>query len=110
MSLSFTPRPSQATILQYSGGMLGVAAVPGSGKTHTLSALAARLISQGRLGAGQEILIVTLVNSAVDNFTARLRTFTNDLDLIPDLGYRVRTRSEERRVGKECRSRWSPYH
>src|SRR3712207_829154 len=24
---------------------------------------------------------------------------------IPDL-----TRSEERRVGKECRSRWSPYH
>src|SRR2546430_8705198 len=24
-------------------------------------------------------------------------------------GYRV-NRSEERRVGKECRSRWSPYH
>ena len=23
---------------------------------------------------------------------------------------RYRTRSEERRVGKECRSRWSPYH
>src|SRR3989442_4426991 len=23
---------------------------------------------------------------------------------------RQRTRSEERRVGKECRSRWSPYH
>ena len=22
----------------------------------------------------------------------------------------VETRSEERRVGKECRSRWSPYH
>ena len=22
----------------------------------------------------------------------------------------ARTRSEERRVGKECRSRWSPYH
>ena len=26
-----------------------------------------------------------------------------------DLG-RPTTRSEERRVGKECRSRWSPYH
>src|SRR3712207_9072156 len=30
------------------------------------------------------------------------------------LGYKVKTRgnlrSEERRVGKECRSRWSPYH
>ena len=23
---------------------------------------------------------------------------------------RLRRRSEERRVGKECRSRWSPYH
>ena len=22
----------------------------------------------------------------------------------------IATRSEERRVGKECRSRWSPYH
>ena len=24
--------------------------------------------------------------------------------------FRDRIRSEERRVGKECRSRWSPYH
>ena len=24
--------------------------------------------------------------------------------------YQAETRSEERRVGKECRSRWSPYH
>ena len=24
--------------------------------------------------------------------------------------YLMRMRSEERRVGKECRSRWSPYH
>src|SRR3712207_9303102 len=32
----------------------------------------------------------------------------------PKLGAHVKkvgeTRSEERRVGKECRSRWSPYH
>src|SRR2546422_5675920 len=25
-------------------------------------------------------------------------------------GRRIEERSEERRVGKECRSRWSPYH
>ena len=25
-------------------------------------------------------------------------------------GHAARSRSEERRVGKECRSRWSPYH
>ena len=33
---------------------------------------------------------------------------------IPENGFiyafRVQVRSEERRVGKECRSRWSPYH
>ena len=27
-----------------------------------------------------------------------------------DLDELIETRSEERRVGKECRSRWSPYH
>ena len=27
-------------------------------------------------------------------------------DQLPD----IQLRSEERRVGKECRSRWSPYH
>ena len=30
-------------------------------------------------------------------------------DLV-DLKYIELCRSEERRVGKECRSRWSPYH
>ena len=29
-------------------------------------------------------------------------------EIFYDVGYKVR--SEERRVGKECRSRWSPYH
>ena len=27
-----------------------------------------------------------------------------------DFNLNILTRSEERRVGKECRSRWSPYH
>ena len=44
-------------------------------------------------------------------------TLTRDKqDFVPIEPNRVRmyvcgmTRSEERRVGKECRSRWSPYH
>ena len=28
----------------------------------------------------------------------------------PYVKYVLEDRSEERRVGKECRSRWSPYH
>src|SRR5256885_12696631 len=44
----------------------------------------------------------------VDLSTARLlRRRAHELD--PDLEI-LRLRSEERRVGKECRSRWSPYH
>jgi len=34
-----------------------------------------------------------------------------DLALFPeDKEMEIILRSEERRVGKECRSRWSPYH
>src|SRR5690348_17895519 len=33
-----------------------------------------------------------------------------DLERAPVLFRRLHERSEERRVGKECRSRWSPYH
>ena len=29
---------------------------------------------------------------------------------VPGHWMNAKTRSEERRVGKECRSRWSPYH
>jgi DNA helicase-2/ATP-dependent DNA helicase PcrA len=66
MTLPFTPRPSQKNILRYDGGRLGIAAVPSAGKTHILSALAAQIIQSGALGDDQEVLIVTLVNSAVD--------------------------------------------
>ena len=32
------------------------------------------------------------------------------LALVGGIGIMLLNRSEERRVGKECRSRWSPYH
>ena len=32
------------------------------------------------------------------------------LDALMEKDPMSRVRSEERRVGKECRSRWSPYH
>lgn len=92
MTASFTPRPSQQQILRYNGGRLGIAAVPGAGKTHILSALAAKLIQEGRLGDDQEVLIVTLVNSAVDNFRTRIeRFFERDQKVISLYKYRVRT-------------------
>ena len=41
-------------------------------------------------------------------WTRALRMSGNPL--VPPLGEVLDRRSEERRVGKECRSRWSPYH
>ncbi|HCR71949.1 MAG TPA: ATP-dependent helicase [Anaerolineae bacterium] len=90
MSYVFSPRPSQQNILQYNGGRLGIAAVPGAGKTHILSALAAQLIQNNELQDGQEVLIVTLVNSAVDNFENRIKGFfDNKIQAL--YKYRVRT-------------------
>ena len=87
---NFIPRSSQQDILKYRGGRLGIAAVPGAGKTHILSALAAKIIQEDWLGDDQEVLIVTLVNSAVDNFESRIkRFFDNPLQAL--YRYRVRT-------------------
>ena len=91
MTLPLTLRPSQASILRYRGGKMGISAVPGSGKTFTLSALAAQIITSRVLERDQEVLIVTLVNSAVDNFASRISKLVEQRGLLPHLGYRVRT-------------------
>jgi len=70
---------------------MGVSAVPGSGKTVTLSALAAKLIASDLLEDDQEVLVVTLVNSAVDNFARQVGAFVKEKGLLPHVGYRVRT-------------------
>ncbi len=70
---------------------MGVSAVPGSGKTQTLSYLAAKLIRERIEEEEEEVLIVTLVNSAVENFSARVSAFIQSYGLLPHTGYRVRT-------------------
>ena len=54
-----------------------------------------------------------------EEYGAALSTFGQYLSSVSDLKlqqaidaqyYEALLRSEERRVGKECRSRWSPYH
>ncbi len=87
----FKPRPKQQEVLSYTSGKMGVSAVPGSGKTVTLSALAAQLVASGVLEDDQEVLVVTLVNSAVDHFAGRVAAFVQERGLLPHIGYRVRT-------------------
>ncbi|MBN1137460.1 MAG: ATP-dependent helicase, partial [Anaerolineae bacterium] len=86
----FRPRSGQKQALAYRGGKMGISAVPGSGKTHTLAALATQLVAEA-IGDGQEVLIVTLVNSAVDNFKLRINQAISQRRLLPGYGYRVRT-------------------
>lgn len=84
-------RRAQSDILSYDGGKMGVSAVPGSGKTYTLSLLAATLIERNVLQDNQEILVVTLVNSAVDNFAKKISEFVKETGLPRNYGYRIRT-------------------
>ncbi|UCC65400.1 MAG: ATP-dependent helicase [Anaerolineae bacterium] len=87
----FRPRPSQQKILAYRGGKMGISAVPGSGKTHTLAYLAAQIVATRLEDDDQEVLIVTLVNAAVNNFISRVNSFVQAQGLLPNIGYRVRT-------------------
>lgn len=88
-------RPSQQRIINYRRGKMGVSAVPGSGKTFTLSHLAARLVARlGERGLTdeQEVLIVTFSNSAVNSIKARVAGILQaERMLMAYVGYRVRT-------------------
>ena len=89
--MNFKPRPKQAEVLSYTHGTMGIAAVPGSGKTWTLSQLAAKLILDGQLQNDQEILVVTFANAAVENFSNRIGNFIEANGLPRNVGYKVRT-------------------
>jgi DNA helicase-2/ATP-dependent DNA helicase PcrA len=85
-------RPSQARILEYQHGRMAISAVPGSGKTFTLSLLAAQIITDSRVNpnAGQQVLIVTYLNSSVDTFRVRIRQRLDEMGR-PAVGFDVRT-------------------
>lgn len=88
-------RPSQEAVLAYTGGKMAVTAVPGAGKTFTLSHLAARLAEQladAGLAEEQEVLIVTFTNPAVNSFRRKIADLLRqERGLLPYVGYRVRT-------------------
>ena len=52
---------------------------------------------------------VIVVGAGADAVDYKLISICHKGDVVVSQDYGV-ARSEERRVGKECRSRWSPYH
>ena len=64
------------------------------------------IISIFGIATGVTALIVVL--SVMNGFQKEIRGQL--LKVTPHMQMSYQLRSEERRVGKECRSRWSPYH
>src|SRR5256885_4874505 len=63
---------------------------------------------------GNALAVQHKVADAIPEYQEALRLNPKDAQAHNNLGNALveqgRVRSEERRVGKECRSRWSPYH
>ena len=81
-----------------------------------------RLI-MGEKGTGKTKKLIELINASAAEENGNVVCIEAKSTMTFDIHYHVRLisadeyqittyegRSEERRVGKECRSRWSPYH
>src|SRR3712207_9366208 len=71
-----------------------------------------RVALVGYTNVGKSTIMNMLSKSEVfaeDKLFATLDTTVRKV-VVDNLPFLLADRSEERRVGKECRSRWSPYH
>ena len=81
------------------------------------------IVKELKAGESREEAYYSVIDQAdsyydKDMLELALKTYKKALTIIPDDSYALgrikaihrQQRSEERRVGKECRSRWSPYH
>src|SRR3712207_3545603 len=101
------------------GEVLGVVGESGAGKSVTGSAVIGLIDPPGRIAGGEIRLSGLRIDNLPPEEMRKVRgkrigmIFQDPLTSLNPL-YRVSEqlveRSEERRVGKECRSRWSPYH
>ena len=80
------------------GLLISIEGPDGAGKTTVLEALLPRL---------REVYPAQVVTTREPGGVAIAEQIR---EVILDVDNTAMDRSEERRVGKECRSRWSPYH
>ena len=72
--------PEQEEIFNYKEEIMAVPSVPGSGKTFTLTHLPLKLSKE--IDENSKILILTYMNSAVENFYERLKTLDKNVSNI----------------------------
>ena len=83
-------REDQTPIINYTGGTMAVPAVPGAGKTFIVTNLVAKILEQNLNGKGK-ILILTYMNSAVNNFKSRIKGILEEKGIEKSNSYEVMT-------------------
>ena len=58
----------------------------------------------------ESAVLARCLDSIADLMDEIIIVDTGSTDNTKEIAAQYTSRSEERRVGKECRSRWSPYH
>jgi DNA helicase II / ATP-dependent DNA helicase PcrA len=83
-------RTGQQGLASWRGGEMAVSAVPGAGKSHSLSVAAAIAIAQNQLHSRKQLVVVTYTRSAAANIKSKIRDRLKDL-MLPPGGFVVHT-------------------
>ncbi len=83
-------RTGQQGLANWTGGEMAVSAVPGAGKSHSLSVAAAIAIAQNKLHSRRQLIVVTYTRSAAANIKSKIRDRLKDL-MLPPGGFVVHT-------------------
>ena len=83
-------RSGQQGLANWRGGEMAVAAVPGAGKSHSLSVAAAIAIAQNQLHSRRQLVVVTYTRSAAANIKSKIRDRLKTL-MLPPGGFVVHT-------------------
>ncbi|OKH21231.1 DNA helicase UvrD [Hydrococcus rivularis NIES-593] len=83
-------RPGQRDLADWKGGQMAISAVPGAGKSHSLSVAAAIAIARYQLHARKQLVIVTYTRSAAASIKDKIKQQLKELQL-PQTGFSVQT-------------------
>ena len=83
-------RTGQQGLASWQGGEMAVSAVPGAGKSHSLSVAAAVAIARNQLHSRRQLVVVTYTRSAAANIRSKIRDRLKDL-MLPPGGFVVYT-------------------
>ena len=89
-SLRSSLRRGQQGLARWSEGEMAVSAVPGAGKSHSLSVAAAIAIARNQLHSRRQLIVVTYTRSAAASIKSKIRDRLKDL-MLPPGGFVVHT-------------------